>query len=152
MTAKLYVFESFDWLLGRARNQRDLVWMRSAKIFTGQSISWFGKVPSAVENNIAKTHLMWRFLGRISIGTFLSEGMLWPVCCVKFFDFYFFDFDEIPRLNIRTSTRPNQFRENASKMLRPSKTEHSANKKTEQQLNNTKLNKYHAIDAIDGPA
>ena len=35
-------------------------------IYTGQS-------------NNAKTHVMWRFPGRISIGTFPREYMLWPV-------------------------------------------------------------------------
>ena len=153
------VFENFDWLLGCARNQRDLVWIRSGKkiyrskhLFIRKVSDWGKLSKSFRERQHSQTHLMRRFLGRISIGTFLSEDMLLPVCCVTFFEIYFFDFVEIPRLNIRTSTRPNQFRENVSKMLRPSKTEHSANKKTEQQLNNTKLNKYHAIDAIDGPA
>ena len=34
---------------------------------------------AAMKSNTAKTHVMWRFPGRISIGTFPSEDMLWPV-------------------------------------------------------------------------
>ena len=34
----------------------------------------------AEERNTVKTYVMWRFSGRISIGTFPIEDMLWPVC------------------------------------------------------------------------